>query len=153
MSRLLESKATVIALSKSRDNLDDLVKIAPAGSVIETICVNVQDWNATRKAVESHLPIDHVINNAGVARLTPFLQATEEEFDSSFDINVKAIVNISQVVAKDMIKRKVGGSIVNMSSQAAHAALPNHAIYCATKAAVDALTRFKETKIESFMMK
>ena len=47
---------------------------------------------------------------------------------------------ILQIVAKNMISRGVEGSIVNMSSQASKAALTNHAVYCASKAAVDSLT-------------
>ena len=50
-------------------------------------------------------------------------------------------MHISQLVAKEMIKNKKGGSIVNVSSQASQAALDNHTIYCTTKAAVDHMTR------------
>lgn len=136
--RLSKYKGTVIALSKTKKNLEELHALDPR---IQPVCVDLQDWEATRKAVESILPIDLLVNNAGVARLKPFLDATAEDFDVTFAVNVKAILNISQVVAKNMIERNVAGSIVNLSSQASKAALKDHAVYCASKGAVDMLTK------------
>lgn len=136
--RLSSYNGEVIALSKSSENLQKLVSL---DGRIKTICVDLRNWEDTRKAVESILPIDLLVNNAGVARLTPFLNATPEEFDLIFDVNVKAIMNVSQVVAKDMIERNVAGSIVNVSSQASKAALKDHAVYCSSKGAVDMLTK------------
>lgn len=108
---------------------------------IQPICVDLRDWDATRKAVQNILPIDLLVNNAGVACLSPFLDATPEGFDLTFDVNVKAVLNVSQVVAKNMIERKSGGSIVNISSQAGQAALKDHAVYCASKGALDMLSK------------
>lgn len=136
--RLSSYNGEVIALSKSSENLQKLVSL---DGRIKTICVDLRNWEDTRKAVERILPIDLLVNNAGVARLTPFLNATPEEFDLIFDVNVKAIMNVSQVVAKDMIERNVAGSIVNVSSQASKAALKDHAVYCSSKGAVDMLTK------------
>ena len=136
--RLSQYKGTVIALSKTQQYLDSLKE---QDSRIETVCVNLRDWNETKKAVLSVLPIDLLVNNAGVACLNPFLETTPEDFDLTFDVNVKAMMNVSQIVAKDLIKRKVGGSIVNLSSQASEAALKDHAVYCASKGAVQMLTR------------
>ncbi|XP_054013609.1 L-xylulose reductase [Hylaeus anthracinus] len=136
--RLSKYNAQVIALCKTKENLTTLSGIDPR---IQTVCVDLRDWNATRKVVESILPIDLLVNNAGVAALQPFLETTEEDFDVTFDVNVKAMFNVSQVVARDWIKRKVGGSVVNVSSQASQAALMDHAVYCASKGAVDMLSK------------
>ncbi|XP_043483853.1 L-xylulose reductase [Leptopilina heterotoma] len=136
--RLSNCKATVIALSKTQKHLDNLKAENPK---IETICADLKDWNATRRIVQSVLPIDLLVNNAGVALLKPFLEATSEDFDLTFDVNVKAVMNISQIVAKDLIQRKMPGSIVNLSSQASEAALKNHTVYCASKGALQMLTR------------
>ncbi|KAL6261422.1 hypothetical protein P5V15_006516 [Pogonomyrmex californicus] len=136
--RLAKYKGEVFALSKTKKNLDNLMEI---NSKIQPICVDLQDWNATRKAVQNILPIDLLVNNAGVACISPFLDATPEEFDLSFNVNVKAVLNVSQIIAKSMIERKSGGSIVNISSQAAQAALKDHAVYCASKGALDMLSK------------
>ena len=136
--RLSKYKGQVIGLSKTKENLD---KLRAQDSSIQTICVDLGDWEATRKAVQSVLPVDLLVNNAAVAKLNPFLDATEEEFDLIFNINVKAMMNVSQVVARDMIERNVPGSIVNISSQASQGALRDHTIYCASKGAVDMLSK------------
>ncbi|CAL1680362.1 unnamed protein product [Lasius platythorax] len=136
--RLSKYKGEVFALSKTEKNLDSLVTADPK---IQPVCVDLRDWDATRKAIQNILPIDLLVNNAGVACLTPFLDATPEGFDLTFDVNVKAVLNVSQVVAKSMIERKSGGSIVNISSQAGQAALKDHAVYCASKGALDMLLK------------
>ncbi|XP_011313219.1 L-xylulose reductase [Fopius arisanus] len=136
--RLSEYKATVIAISRTKKFLETLRHEDPK---IMTLEMDLRDWDASRAAVKRFLPIDMVVNNAGVATLAPFLQLTKEDFDLTMDVNVKAIFNISQIVADDLIKRKCGGSIVNVSSQASQAAIKDHAIYCASKGAVDMLTK------------
>lgn len=137
--RLSKFNGTVIALSKTKANLDSLVKEDPK---IQPLCVDLQDWNASRAAVQSVLPIDLLVNNAGIAILDPVLDVKPEDFDLVFNVNLKSILNVSQVVAKDMIQRKVAGSIVNLSSVASLNAVKDHAIYCSVKAALDMLTKF-----------
>lgn len=136
--RLSKLKGTVIALSKTKKNLDSLTKEDPR---IQTLCVDLQDWKSTRAAVTSVLPIDLLVNNAGIAALDPFLTAKPEDFDSLFNTNLKAAMNVSQVVAQNMIQRKVAGSIVNLSSVAGLVAVKDHAIYCSVKAALDMMTK------------
>lgn len=54
---------------------------------------------------------------------------------------MKALINVTQIVAKNLLARNAPGSIVNVSSQASLAGLQDHTVYCATKGAVDAFTR------------
>ncbi|EFN88896.1 L-xylulose reductase [Harpegnathos saltator] len=136
--RLSKYKGQVFALSKTKKNLDSLAATDPK---IRTICVDLCEWDATRKAVQSVLPIDLLVNNAGVAVLAPFLDVTPDQFDLIISVNVKAVLNVSQVVAGSMIERKSGGSIVNISSQASQAALKDHSVYCASKSALDMLSK------------
>jgi len=128
----------VFAFSKTKKNLDTLVATDPK---IQPICVDLRDWDATRNAVQSVLPIDLLVNNAGVICLSPFLDVTPEAFDLILNVNVKAVLNVSQVVARSMIERKSGGSIVNISSLTGQAAIQNHAVYCTSKAALDMLSK------------
>jgi len=136
--RLSKFKGTVIALSKTKEHLQSLKQ---HDSKIQTLCVDLRDWEATRKAVSSVLPIDLLVNNAGIAILDPFLSLKPDDFDLTFNVNVKSYVNVSQIVANDMIRRKVPGSIVNLSSVASLVAVKDHAVYCSTKAALDMLTK------------
>jgi len=130
--------ATIIALSQSADNLESLKKECDK---LETIVVDLTDHKATRKAVSLCLPIHALVNNAGVAHLRPFLEQTMEDFDKTFEVNVKAVFNVSQVVAMGMVASGKGGAIVNISSQASMAALKDHAAYCSSKGALDMLSK------------
>lgn len=58
-----------------------------------------------------------------------------------FAINVKAVINITKYVVKNLLARKVPGTIVNISSQASVVGLNEHTVYCASKGAVDAFSR------------
>ncbi|KAK2183758.1 hypothetical protein NP493_296g00031 [Ridgeia piscesae] len=108
---------------------------------IRTVCVDLADWATTRKAVEDIGPVDLLVNNAGLGGGVAFLDTTEAEIDSKFAVNVKAVINVSQVVAKGMVARGQGGAVVNISSMATRIGLQDHLAYCASKGAVDQITR------------
>lgn len=137
VKKLVECGAETFALSRTKSDLDSLKKECPA---IHTIQCDLANWDETHKAVTSCGDIDLLVNNAAVAILEPFLEITKEVMDKQFDINIKAMIQVSQIVAKGMVARGTGGSIVNVSSQASKAALLDHTIYSVTKAAVDQLT-------------
>ena len=107
------------------------------------MCVDLSNWNETKNAIQALGPIDLLVNNAAYAKLTPLIdnEVTEDDCDAHFAVNVKAVVNVTQIVAKGMIERKSGGAIVNVSSQAGIAALKDHLIYSASKGALDAMTK------------
>ena len=81
------------------------------------------------------------MNNAAAAVVEPALKAASENFDFLFNVNVKAVMNITQVVCKDLVKRNLRGSVVNISSQASQSALKNHLIYGSSKASLDMMTK------------
>ncbi|KAM4664089.1 L-xylulose reductase [Discoglossus pictus] len=130
--------AEVVALSRSAEDLESLAKECPG---IQTVCVDLGDWSATNVALSSVGPVDLLVNNAAIALLQPLLEVTEEAFDKSFAVNVKSALLVSQVIVRQMIERGVAGAIVNVSSQASQCALQDHAVYCATKGALDMLTK------------
>ncbi|XP_032620383.1 L-xylulose reductase [Chelonoidis abingdonii] len=128
--------AQVIALSRTQADLQSL-----EGTGIETLCVDLGDWDATEAALSKVGAIDLLVNNAAVSVLQPFLEVTKEAFDRSFDVNLRAVFHVSQIIARQMIARGVQGVIVNISSQASQRALQDHAVYCSTKSALDMLTK------------
>ncbi|XP_029454910.1 L-xylulose reductase [Rhinatrema bivittatum] len=130
--------ARVVALSRTQADLDSLSRECPG---IEVVCVDLADWDATETAVRAVGVVDLLVNNAAVAVLEPFLEVTKEAVDTSFDVNVKSVLHVSQIVAQQMIARRASGAIVNISSQASQCALQNHTVYCATKGALDMLTK------------
>lgn len=130
--------AEVTAVTRTKADLESLVRECPS---IKPVCVDLADWGATENALKDVGPIDLLVNNAGCAKLQSFLEITEDEFDKSFNVNVKAALHVAQIVGRGMKARGQGGSIVNLSSQAAQCAFKDHAVYCATKGALDMLTR------------
>lgn len=130
--------ANVVIVSNQLENLEVIKKEYPS---IEVVCVDLCDWDKTREAVNSIGVLDGLVNSAGVIFIEPFLEFSPESFDKTMSVNVRAMLNISQIVAKKMIDNKIKGSIVNISSQASKAALQDHVTYCASKGAVDSLTQ------------
>ncbi|XP_016102051.1 L-xylulose reductase isoform X2 [Sinocyclocheilus grahami] len=128
----------VTAVTRTKADLDNLVQECPS---IKPVCVDLSDWDATEQALKDVGPVDLLVNNAACAKLQPFLEVTPDQFDMSFNVNVKAALHVAQIVARGMKARGSGGSIVNISSQASQCALKDHAVYCATKGALDMLTR------------
>ncbi|XP_002731193.1 L-xylulose reductase-like [Saccoglossus kowalevskii] len=135
---LVKCGAVTYALSRTQSDLDSLKEEVPD---IHTIAVDLADWDATQKAVESIGPIDLLVNNAGINIPEPMLEIKKESYDSIMNINVRSCIQVSQIVAKTMVSRKCGGAIVNLSSQASMIALTNHAVYSASKASIDAITK------------
>ncbi|GJQ73454.1 hypothetical protein Trydic_g13814 [Trypoxylus dichotomus] len=136
--------AEVIAVSRSADLLASLQQEVPS---IKIISVDLANWSATKEAISNIGPIDLLVNNAGLAILEPLTDVTEEHVDQLFGINVKALINVTQIVAKNLIARKAPGAIVNVSSQASMAGFQDHTVYCATKGAVDAFTRASASEL------
>ena len=85
--------------------------------------------------------VDILVNNAGVHKRSPFLDISEEEWDWILDVNLKGSFLCSQRVAREMVRAKKKGKIVNIASIAAEAAIANQAHYSAAKAGVYMLTR------------
>jgi 3-oxoacyl-[acyl-carrier protein] reductase len=83
--------------------------------------------------------LDVLVNNAGIYEFAPIEQVTETHFHKQFDTNVLGLILASQAAVKYFDGG--GGSIVNISSLASTATPANTAVYSATKAAVDAVTR------------
>jgi 3-oxoacyl-[acyl-carrier protein] reductase len=79
-----------------------------------------------------------LVNNAGIYQFAPLGDINEEQFHRQFDVNVLGTLLASQEAAKHF---EAGGSIINLSSIAASNATANTAVYSATKAAVDSITR------------
>src|SRR5438105_6159790 len=79
--------------------------------------------------------LDVLVNNVGVFRKVPLAELTEDVLDEAFDVNVKAAVMASRVAAPHM-RRRGGGSIVNVASLGGLRPWPSYVAYCASKAAL-----------------
>lgn len=110
-----------------------------------SLCFDVRDRAETLRLLGNLPPefsaVDILINNAGLASgLGPIQDGNFEDWDKMIDTNVKGILNVSKVIMKGMVERK-SGHIINIASVAGKEAYPNGNVYCASKHAVDALSK------------
>jgi NAD(P)-dependent dehydrogenase (short-subunit alcohol dehydrogenase family) len=85
--------------------------------------------------------LDALVNNAGLSTAKPFLELTVEDFDLTFDVDVRGSFLAAQAAARRMKDQEGGGSIVNITSVHEHIPRPSFAVYAAAKAALGMLTR------------
>jgi len=90
------------------------------------------------------------VNNAGVNVHESFLDTKLENFEKIMNTNVRQVFIISQIIARSMVQRGKGGSIVNVSSQASMISLKNHTSYCTSKGALDQLTRMMALELGQY---
>ncbi|MFM8449225.1 MAG: SDR family NAD(P)-dependent oxidoreductase, partial [Haliscomenobacter sp.] len=106
---------------------------------------DIRDEGAVKNAIHS-IPedwkaIDILINNAGKAKgLSPIHDGKLEHWVEMIDTNIKGLLYITRLIAPTMVERRAG-HIINLGSIAGKFIYPNGNVYCATKAAVDALTQ------------
>lgn len=95
---------------------------------------------AGRAALDAFPAVDVLVNNAGIALPMPALEATVESFDRTMAANLRAPLLLAQVLAPGMIERRLG-KIINVTSAAGVAGLAEHAVYGASKAGLDLMTK------------
>ncbi len=109
--------------------------------VAETAVLNVRDSEAVRALAARLEPLDILFNCAGFVHHGTVLTTSEEDWDFSFDLNVKSMHRMIHAFLPGMLD-KGGGAIVNMSSVASSVVgAPNRYLYGASKAAVIGLTK------------
>eukprot|EP00049_Salpingoeca_infusionum_P001241 m.46540 g.46540 ORF g.46540 m.46540 type:complete len:254 (-) comp10931_c0_seq2:56-817(-) len=128
--------ASVTAVGRS--GFESLKQQCPEIKCLE---VDLSDTKATQEAFETLTDVDHLVNNAGMTDSATLLDQDISVFEKVQTVNATAALVATQHCAKDMIGRGIKGSIVNVSSQASAVGLPNHTAYCASKGALDQLTR------------
>jgi glycerol dehydrogenase len=117
---------------------------AELGNAVLPLVVDVtreeQINTALEKSLETFERIDILVNNAGVVRLSPAEEHSNEDWDLTMNVNLRAPFLMSRAVGKIMIAQQ-SGKIINLASQAALVALDQHLAYCASKAAIVSMTK------------
>ena len=130
-----------IDLERAKKVADEIKSLGGQALPIKADVSNREEVNTlVQKTLDNFKKIDILVNNAGTAKLTPTMELTEAEWDSTIDINLKGQFLCSQAVAKHMIKQK-RGKIVNIASLAAHIGTPGLVAYSASKGGVIQLTK------------
>ncbi|MCS7029267.1 MAG: SDR family NAD(P)-dependent oxidoreductase [Bacteroidia bacterium] len=110
------------------------------------LCFDVRNREEVEKTLHS-MPdewknIHILVNNAGLSRgLTEIQNGEYADWEEMIDTNIKGLLYVSKVVINFMIERGIEGHIINVGSTAGHEVYPKGNVYCATKHAVDAITK------------
>jgi 3-hydroxy acid dehydrogenase/malonic semialdehyde reductase len=145
--KFAEAGTRLILVARRKERLEklanELKKQFSTDSLI--VALDVRDRNAvikfTRKLPRKWQQIDILVNNAGLSRgLQKLHEGQFEDWEEMIDTNVKGLLYVSRSVIPGMVERK-RGTIINIGSIAGHDVYPGGNVYCATKHAVDALTK------------
>jgi NAD(P)-dependent dehydrogenase (short-subunit alcohol dehydrogenase family) len=115
--------------------------ITTAGGSAEWFACDVTDTTAFRAALAERPAPDIVLNNAGMNRPQPFHEVSEENFDAIMNLNLRAAFFAAQAAAQRMIADGVKGSIITMSSQMGYVGGIKRSVYCASKFAMEGMTK------------
>ncbi len=139
---LAAAGAAVTLVARSSGEIEaGAAAIRAAGGAAEALAVDMTDLPAFAAALDGAPPFDILLNNAGTNRPKPFLDATVEDYDAVFALNVRATFFAAQAVARRLVEAGRGGSIINVSSQMGLVGGPLRAIYCASKHAVEGMSK------------
>ncbi|MEU3263662.1 2,3-dihydro-2,3-dihydroxybenzoate dehydrogenase [Streptomyces bacillaris] len=142
---LAEQGTTVVAVDRDAARLaEEVAKLRAESLQVADFPVDVSDSAAVEAMVaaaeEQIGPIDHLVNAAGVLRLGPVKDITDEDLRAMLDVNVTGVLNVTRAVVNRMIPR-ARGAIVTVTSNAAVTPRAGMAAYAASKAAATQLVK------------
>jgi len=143
--KLANDENQLILCGRRQQKLDEISKELSAITNVLSLCFNVSDKNEVNKILEN-LPdkfssIDILINNAGNAHgLDTIQEGSLDDWDNMIDSNVKGLLYVSRVIIPKMIEQN-RGHIINIGSLAGREVYEKGNIYCATKHAVNAISK------------
>lgn len=137
-----QAGAHVTVAARRADRLAALsAEMRAEGLDASDLVMDVVDVDATVAKIKAAGPFDILINASGLARHSPALDTEQVDFDAVNEINVRGAYFVAQAVAQGLIAAGKPGSLVTISSQMAHVGGPERAVYCATKHAVEGMTK------------
>ena len=128
--------------NKSKESAEALHKTLDDSFLIQGDLSTEEGCNRVYDTIkEDHdSQLDVLVNNAGIAYDNPIFSSVPEEFQSTVDLNMKAVWYLTKRLVRFMIRQKQG-RVVNISSVVAHIVNPTQSIYSMTKSAIEAFTR------------
>lgn len=141
-----EGANLIITYYKDKVAADRIIEeIEEFGTKIKSIQIDLSITNNVNNLINESLnflgKIDILINNVGLTTRTDFIEITEEQYDIVLATNLKSPFFLTQIVSKHMIKNKIKGSIINISSISSRKSISRIAHYQCSKAALSMLTK------------
>ena len=143
---LAEAGANLIIISRTKKDLDEVSKkIKKLRVKCKSYVCDITNYNEIKEIINKQPKIDILINNAGNNIPEHFTKVKTKNMEYLVKINTVATFNLAQICALKMIKsknrKKVGGAIINMSSQMGHVGGPIRSVYNMTKFGLEGLTK------------
>ena len=143
---LAEAGANLIIISRTKKDLDEVSKvIKKLKSKCKSYVCDITNYNEIKDIINKQVKIDILVNNAGNNIPEHFTKVKTKNMEYLVKINTVATFNIAQLCALKMIKsknrKKIGGAIVNMSSQMGHVGGPIRSVYNMNKWGLEGLTK------------
>ena len=134
--------AEVTLAARRADVLSEAAEaFADRGWSARILPLDVADTAATQAAVAAEAPFDVLLNAAGLARHGPAAKTAPEDFDAVMAINLRGAFFLLQAVARRLIEAGRPGTLATISSQMGHVGGQDRAVYCASKHAVEGMTK------------
>jgi len=143
---LAEAGANLIIISRTKKDLDEVArKIKQLKSKCKSYVCDVTNFNEIKEIINKQAKIDILVNNAGNNIPEHFTKVKTKNMEYLVKINTVATFNLAQICALKMIKsknrKKIGGAIINMSSQMGHVGGPIRSVYNMNKWGLEGLTK------------
>ena len=139
---LADAGAEVTLLARSQGEITSVADaIAAGGGRAVAVALDVCDEPAVASFFAEREPFDILVNNAGTNRPKHITEVTGEDFTAVLDLNVRAAYFATQACAKRLIAAGKPGSLIHISSQMGHVGGPNRSLYCASKWALEGMSK------------
>tara|TARA_Y100001935_G_scaffold135475_1_gene112077 strand:+ start:251 stop:1018 length:768 start_codon:yes stop_codon:yes gene_type:complete len=143
---LAEAGANLVIISRTKKDLNEVSKkIKKLRRKCTSHVCDITNYNSIKKIINNEPKIDILINNAGNNRPAHFTKVKTEDMEHMVKINTIATFNLAHLCVLKMVKnknrKKIGGAIVNMSSQMGHVGGPIRSVYNMNKWGLEGLTK------------
>jgi NAD(P)-dependent dehydrogenase (short-subunit alcohol dehydrogenase family) len=134
--------AHVTVAARRQTEIESACDALRAASIAcEALVLDVTDSASVDREVNARPPFDILVNSAGMNRPKPLTDLTDDDIDAVLQLNVKAAFYTARAVSRRLVEASLGGSIINISSQMGHVGSPSRSLYCASKHAVEGMTK------------
>ncbi len=139
---LAQAGAHVTLVARTAEEIEAVAAAIRAdGGSADALVLDVSDPASVAAMVQEAAPFDTLVNNAGTNRPAPFTEVSLADFDMIMGLNVRAAFFVAQAVARRQIEAGIAGSIIHVSSQMGYVGGAGRSVYCASKHAIEGLTK------------
>lgn len=136
---LADAGAVVTLVARTGAEIEAAAEAIGRGAVAAVL--DVSDIGAVEQFFANHAPFHVLVNNAGTNRPKPMWDVSPQDYDAVLDLNVKSAFFVAKGCAKALIAAGEKGSLIHMGSQMGHVGGPNRSLYCASKWALEGMSK------------